>query len=550
MNTMVCAPADNRIELSQIIWDNCRKVVKKLQARIVKAQQEGRYNKVKVLQWLLTHSLCAKLLAVKRVTENKGKRTPGVDKVLWKTDADKEKAVKHLKRRGYKAIPLRRIYIPKKNSAKKRALGIPVMIDRAMQALYLQALDPITETICDNNAYGFRVGRSTADAMEEVFILLSRKTSPKWILEGDIKGCFDNISHDWLMSEVPLNKKILETWLKSGIIFKDEFFDTEAGTPQGGIISPCLSNLALNGLEKTLRERFKEKRINGRRYNPKVYIVKYADDFIITGSSKELLENEVMPTVKAFLKERGLELSQEKTLITHINNGFDFLGQNVRKYGDKLITKPSKSNLKAFIKGMRDTIEKNKMMKQEDLISKLNPKITGWSNYHRHKVSKKTFAYVDTQIFKKLWQWSCRRHPKKGKYWIKKRYFYSISSRGWTFAAKTAEGLIELKRASDTKILRHIKIRKEANPYDIKWKAYFEEREGYRLFESMNGRKELIRMWKKQEGLCPICGERVINKGTWRMHKDEQTDKRYIVHAECHEKMHGFIQNPVEPVVS
>ncbi len=186
------------------------------------------------------------------------------------------------------------------------------------------------------------------------------------------------------------------------------------------------------------------------------------------------------------------------------------------------------------------------MVKQEDLIRLLNPKIQGWANHHRHKVSKKAFGHVDNQIFLKLWQWCCRRHPKKGKKWIKNRYFHSIETRNWVFAAKTDKGLVKLKRASDTKILRHVKIRKEANPYDTEWKSYFEEREGYKLFESMSGRNALRRMWNRQKGLCPICGERVVEKGTWRMHKDEQANKKYIVHSKCHNSLHGYIQNPIE----
>ncbi|MDQ2086341.1 group II intron maturase-specific domain-containing protein [Herbivorax sp. ANBcel31] len=188
------------------------------------------------------------------------------------------------------------------------------------------------------------------------------------------------------------------------------------------------------------------------------------------------------------------------------------MGKNIRKYKDKLLTKPSNSNIKAFLTSIRKTIEKNKMMKQEDLIRILNPKIQGWANYHRHKVSKKAFGYVDKQIFDKIWQWCCRRHPKKGKKWIKRRYFHSIDTRNWVFASKTDKGFFKLKRASDTKILRHIKIRKEANPYDIEWKAYFEEREGYRLFESMNGRDILRRMWNNQKELCPVYGEKVNEK--------------------------------------
>lgn len=276
----------------------------------------------------------------------------------------------------------------------------------------------------------------------------------------------------------------------------------------------------------------------------------YADDFIVTGASKELLENEVMPEIITFMKERGLELSQEKTLITHIDEGFDFLGMNVRKYNGKLLTKPSKSNIKAFLRNVYDVIKENSTSKQESLIEILNPKIQGWANYHRHKVSKKAFSYVDHQIFKHIWIWACRRHNTKSKKWIYNRYFQTIDTRQWVFATKSKTATIKLKKASDTKIIRHTKIRGDANPYDKEWEAYFEEREGYRLFESMNGRSKLIKMWKSQKGICPICSTKVTKETGWRMHIDNATTAKNIIHPSCHELQHGRIQKPVELVLS
>ena len=456
---------------------------------------------------------------------------------------------KSLNRRSYKAMPLRRVYIPKKNSKKKRPLGIPVMKDRAMQALYLMALDPVAETICSKNVYGFRKARSTADAIEEVFNALSMKNSAKWVLEGDIKGCFDNIDHEWLLKNIPTDKQILRQWLKSGLIFKGKFDYTEAGTPQGGIISPCLAVLALNGLEEELKSKFKRKTTKGKTVRPKVNIIAYADDFIITGDTEVRLRDEIMPVISSFMKERGLELSAEKTLVTHIDDGFDFLGKNVRKYHGKLLIKPSKSNIKAFLRSVHETIDKCLTVKQEDLIEILNPKIQGWANYHRHKVSKKAYSYVDYQIFKHLWFWARRRHNNKPKRWIKERYFHTIGTRQWVFAAKDGTEFIRLKNASDTRILRHQKIRGDANPYDKEWETYFEEREGYRLFEAMSGRQKLIKkMWNKQKGLCPVCETKVTKETGWRMHLEAKT--KTIIHPGCHESIHGYIQRPAEPAVS
>jgi RNA-directed DNA polymerase len=290
------------------------------------ATKEKRWGKVKARLWLLTHSFSGKALAVRRVTENQGKKTAGVDRILWNTPQKRLNAIYALRQRDYHPQPLRRVYIPKKNN-KKRALGIPVMKDRAMQALYLLALDPVAETTADPNSYGFRPGRSTADAIQQCFCVLAKRNAPQWILEGDIKSCFDEISHEWLLVHIPVEKAILKRWLKSGYMEKSKFYPTKEGTPQGGIISPVLANMTLDGLEKKLRENFPYHATRGGKNNKtKVNFIRYADDFIITGRSKELLEKEIKPLVEQFMRERGLKLSSEKTVITHIEEGFDFRG--------------------------------------------------------------------------------------------------------------------------------------------------------------------------------------------------------------------------------
>src|SRR4030095_8873365 len=305
-----------------INWQKVYRNVKRLQARIVKATQAKRWGKVKALQRLLAHSFSGKALAVRRVTENPGKKTPGVDGETWNTPDKKAQAIDELRRHGYKPLPLKRVYIPKSND-RLRPLSLPTMKDRAMQTLYLLALDPVAETTADPNSYGFRKERSTADAIAQCYNVFRLKQSAGYILEGDIKSCFDGISHEWLVANIPMDRVILQQWLKAGFIDKHILYPTEVGTPQGGPISPTLMNMALTGLESVLREKYPN---NTRRSKKaKVNIVKYADDFIITGSSKELLETEVRPLVEKFLHERGLELSPEKTKITEIENGFDFL---------------------------------------------------------------------------------------------------------------------------------------------------------------------------------------------------------------------------------
>ena len=336
-----CAPADRRQwnNWTDIDWVRCEAAVQKLQGRIVKAQKEGRPGKVKALQWTLTHSFYAKALAVKRVTSNKGKNTAGVDKVLWTTPNAKMGAVADLKRRGYNPQPLRRVHI-KKSNGKLRPLGIPTMKDRAMQALYLMALNPVAETTADRHSYGFRRERCTVDAIVQCHTILSKEVSPQWILEGDIKGCFDHISHQWLLDNIPTDKVMLCKWLESGFVFNRQLFPTEEGAPQGGIISPTLANMALDGLQAMLAENFKLRRTKMGYFNPMVNLVRYADDFIITCSDREILESQIKPAVSEFLQARGLTLSEEKTKITHIDEGFDFLGFNVRKYKGTLLIKP------------------------------------------------------------------------------------------------------------------------------------------------------------------------------------------------------------------
>jgi RNA-directed DNA polymerase len=408
------APFQGVTDWHAVDWKSASRNVRRLQARIVKATKEKRWGKVKALQRLLTHSFSGKVIAVRRVTENQGKNTPGVDKVTWNTPHKKINAVYSLRQRGYRPQPLRRLSIPKKNG-KKRNLGIPCMKDRAMQALYLLALDPVAETTADLNSYGFRPQRSTADAIEQCFTALGNIHSAQWILEGDIKSCFDGISHEWLLTHIPMEKSILKKWLKSGYTERNVLYPTEEGTPQGGIISPVLANMTLDGLERRLRERFPKTTVKG--IAAKVNFVRYADDFLVTAASKELLEQEVKPLIETFMKERGLELSAEKTRITHIEDGFDFLGQNVRKYKvgkqRKLLIKPAQKNIHAHLEKIREIIRQNQTLSAGRLILMLNPIIRGWAQYHQHVVSADTFSSVDDAIYRRLRQWMKRRHPNK-----------------------------------------------------------------------------------------------------------------------------------------
>lgn len=468
-------------------WNQAEKSVRRLQARIVKAQREGRHGKVRSLSRILTRSFYGKALAVKRVTQNKGKRTCGVDGSTWSTSRQKAYAVMELNPQRYKAKPLRRVYIPKSNG-KKRPLGIPTMKDRAMQALYLLALEPIAETTADSASYGFRRSRSTADAIQHCYIVLSRDYAPQWILEGDIKGCFDNISHQWLLNNIPMEKRILRQWLKAGYVENTNFFNTDDGTPQGGIISPVLANMTLDGLERLINERYKRcwTGSDGRVYwqakygkpSPKVYLIRYADDFVITGVTPELLEQEVKPMVQSFLAERGLTLSEEKTTITHIEEGFDFLGFRIRRFGKTLLTKPSKKSVKRLLDKIRGIVRsgRGKGGNAYMLITCINPILRGWANYYRHGASKKTFVRIDHEVWKSVWRWAVHRHCNKKKQWIKDRYFIRVGNRDWIFSDTHINKEYPLFCMAKLPIRRHVKIRQDANPFDSCWWPYFERR--------------------------------------------------------------------------
>ncbi len=436
---------------NSIDWENVRSDVNRLQTRIAKATQERKWNLVKRLSYLLTHSHSAKLLAVRIVTQNKGKRTPGVDGELWTTAAVKMRAARSLTDRQYRAQPLRRIYIPKPGKTTKRPISIPTMYDRAMQALYAQALQPIAETTADPRSFGFRLFRCAQDASRYAFTCLMSQGSAPWVLEGDIKGCFDAIAHDWLRENIPMDRSVMTQFLKAGFIFETALYPTDKGTPQGGLISPLLANMTLDGMEKILVARLPKRN---------VHFIRYADDFLVTAPTKEVAE-EARDILQEFLAERGLELSGEKTVITHIDDGFDFLGYNFRKYKGMLLVKPSRKSIKTISEKIATIVRKAQAWTQDRLILALNPVIRGWSNYHRHNAAKRAFGLLDRYVWAVTWKWGKHRHPNKGHKWIARRYWHREGNRNWVF--RTEENTLQL--FGDVTIRRHTIPRLNANPY-------------------------------------------------------------------------------------
>lgn len=541
-----------------IDWHKVHQEVRRLQARIVKAVQENRWGKVKSLQHLLTHSFSGQALAVRRVTENQGKWTPGVDGEIWDTPEKKAQAIRRLRQHGYRAQPLRRVYIDKSSGNGQRPLGIPCMIDRAFQMLYKLALDPIAEATGDPNSYGFRLGRSTADAIGQCFLNLCRKTSAEWILEADLRACFDTISHQWLLNNIPIDRHMLTQWLKAGVIDRHVFQPTRAGAPQGSPISPVIANLTLDGMERCLQENLPRKTAEG--INLKVHLTRFADDFIVTCNSYEILRQQVIQLLERFLNERGLEMSKEKTRITHIDEGFDFLGQNIRKYNGKLLIKPSRKSIKAFLTKVRTTIKANKQTTTGELINQLNPIIRGWAFYHRHVVSKQIFSQVDTEIFRALWQWARRRHGNKSKRWIVEKYFRPTPNHTWRLFAQVSDKdgktiTIHLVKAVHIPVQRHIKVKGQANPYDPQWEAYFEKRLDTRMADKLWGKRQLLSLWRSQRGICPLCQQKITETSgwarhhiVWRSHGGSDTlDNLVLLHPTCHVQVHSQKLSVVKP---
>jgi len=435
--------------------------------------------------------------------------------------------------------------IPKPNG-KKRPLGIPTIRDRVLQSIVKNALEPEWEAVFEPNSYGFRPGRSCQDAIAQSFTRLANNpncSSDTWVLEADIKGFFDNIAHESILNSIGHfpGRNLIGGWLKAGFIFKGQWNPTEQGTPQGGVISPLLANIGLHGLENFIKST-----------NKRLGVVRYADDFIITARDRQSLETAQIQ-IQAWMKSRGLELSTEKTVITSMRDGFNFLGYNLRHYTqqDKLLIKPAKTKVLAFCKRLGQEIRMLNGATQEVVIKKLNPILRGFANYYRGVVCKETFGYINYRVWKYLWQWCKRRHPNKSLRWIQSQYYKTIGKNSWTFASKSErrgkETVLTLFNIASTPVQRHIKVAGTNSPDNPSQKEYWDKRHEKYGQTDWEKNSKLWKVGQNQGWKCPICKERLFNGEEIETHHivpvaqggTDDTENLVHLHRACHKQVHS-----------
>jgi RNA-directed DNA polymerase len=540
-----------------IDWRKADRIVRNLRYRIFRATRANDLRKVRSLQKLMLRCYSNILMSVRRVTQvNAGRNTPGVDKVLVKTPAARGRLVDYLSTtQPWRASPVRRVYIPKANG-KQRPLGIPTVLDRCLQAMVKQALEPEWEARFEGSSYGFRPGRSCHDALAAIFNLARPNKRKKWVVDADIKGAFDNIDHDFLLKALGKapGRELVKQWLKAGIMEDGAFHATEAGTPQGGVISPLLLNIALHGMEPALGVRYKRTRreIVGERA-----IVRYADDFVVFCESKEDAERVRDRLLPPWLAERGLSLSEEKTRVVHLTEGFDFLGCTIRHHhaprttrtGYKLLIKPSK---KAVTRKRRELREVWLGLKGHNIgavLRKLNPIIRGWANYYRTVVSSEIFQEMDHWMFRREKRYVKHMHPKKPWKWRKKRYWGKLHKERddhWVFGDKRSGAY--LLKFSWHNIVRHELVQGTASSDDPSLRDYWWARRKVNMrYLSASD----VKLAEAQDWRCPVCGRDLIIEGEelQRHHKKPRSmggsdaySNRELVHLYCHQQRHAVLR--------
>jgi len=544
---------------ADIDWHAVETNVRRVQERIYRATTKGQWDKVKSLQKLLVRATSNKLMAIRRITqENQGKYTAGVDGVICDTpQARLELFREGLKLRGYRPLPVRRVYIPK-GDGKVRPLGIPTVKDRVMQAVVKAALEPEWEARFEANSYGFRPGRRTMDAIMAIHTTLCKKGASRWILDADISGCFDNIDHGPLLAKLPVFTATIRRWLKAGVVELGHLSPTDTGTPQGGVISPLLANVALDGMERLFSCEYSTGRLrppfqrNG--LDKGVNLIRYADDFVVTAPTREVVETYIRPRIEEFLRERGLKISETKTRVISIDEGFNFLGFHIRKIGKKgtLLTVPQKEKVLKHLRGIKTYLKTHQQTPAGLVVKNLNPVIRGWANYYRHVCSKKTFDTVRHRQYWMLWRWATRRHPQKSVKWVLTRYFRYDGY--WRFCALETTDLVQPDRIP---ITRYTKVTGRHSPYDPTLRSYWIER-NVKLVTEETYSKQRLALHKRQDFKCDLCGGRFIPGETiqidhmiskFRGGSEDLSNKR-LVHPECHRQHHqrtGYKGPRLEP---